>query len=453
MSTQACNRRDLLKTFGAGAVLLTVPGCAGLTKIQTKSPNRKPNIILIMADDLGYGDLGCYGNKNINTPNIDALAKAGLKFTDFHSNGPVCTPTRAALLTGRYQQRCGLEAVIYARGETRQTGLAPQQLTFAEVLKPAGYTTAIFGKWHLGYRVQFNPAKQGFDEFYGYVSGNVDYHSHIDGAGYDDWWHNTQKIRETGYVTDLITDHAVDFIEKNKDRPFCLYIPHEAPHFPYQGRNDRPDRTAGNPRPLLGSRNDRAAAYKEMVEAMDDGIGRVLNTIKRLGLQNKTFVFFCSDNGATRPGSNGPLRGKKGGLWEGGHRVPAICCWPGHIKPATVTHETAMTMDLFPTMAALTGAKIPPELKLDGLDLSPVLLRRKKLPSRTLFWQYNAQMAVRKGRWKLLTVKEHQGLYNLEKDITEQNNSLRTEAKRAEQMKSELRQWQKDVLAGVTRRA
>ncbi|NQT02271.1 MAG: sulfatase-like hydrolase/transferase [Planctomycetes bacterium] len=195
----------------------------------------RPNIILIMADDLGYGDIGCYGSKKIRTPNIDALARGGLRFTDYHSNCPVCSPTRAALLTGRYQQRCGIEGVVTA-AKHRHTGMALEEVTFAEVLKRRGYATGIFGKWHVGYNVEFNPAKQGFDEFIGYVSGNVDYHSHIDQAGFEDWWKNLQKVPEEGYCTDLITKHGVDFIERHKDGPFCLYLPHEAPHYPYQGR-------------------------------------------------------------------------------------------------------------------------------------------------------------------------------------------------------------------------
>jgi len=411
----------------------------------------KPNIILIMADDLGYGDVGCYGNTTITTPNIDTLARAGIRFTDFHSNGAVCSPTRAALLTGRYQQRCGIDGVFTARGH-RHTGMPLEEVTFAEVLKAGGYTTALFGKWHLGYPVKFNPTKQGFDVFRGYVSGNVDYHSHIDQQGYNDWWGNCDPVPEKGYVTDLITKHGVRFIEQNKNRPFCLYLAHESPHYPYQGREDKAERRPGNPGPALGGRTDRGGAYKEMIEAMDEGIGRIISTVKRLGLERSTFIFFCSDNGAASVGSNSPLRGQKGTLWEGGHRVPAIAYWPGKIKPSTVTHETAMTMDLFPTVTAIGGRKLAPGLKIDGVNLFPLLLDGKKLLERTLFWRYRGQKAVRKGPWKLLVRGDKQELYNLADDFAETKNLAKVERERVKALRKELSDWEKEVSAGIKQR-
>ncbi|MBN1342344.1 MAG: sulfatase-like hydrolase/transferase, partial [Phycisphaerae bacterium] len=281
------SRRDVLRAAGLGAASLL---CSTGSSCAEEAASR-PNIILIMADDLGYGDLGCYGNPKIATPHIDALAAGGMRLTDFHANGPVCSPTRAALLTGRYQQRCGIEGVVTAKGH-RDTGMDLSETTFAEVLKSAGYATGLFGKWHLGYEAGFNPTKQGFDEFRGYVSGNVDYHSHIDQTGIEDWWTGVEKVPETGYTTDLITRHGVRFIERHKDRPFCLYLPHEAPHYPYQGRADRPDRAPGKPGPIQGSRKDKVGAYKEMVEAMDEGLGRIVETVRRLGLDKRTFIFF-----------------------------------------------------------------------------------------------------------------------------------------------------------------
>jgi arylsulfatase A len=220
-----------------------------------------PNIVLIMADDLGYGDIGCFGNEKIQTPFLDKMATEGLKFTDFHSNGAVCSPTRAALLTGRYQQRSGLEGVIYAKGKTRATGLDVAELTFADYLKSAGYVTGVVGKWHLGYHIDYNPLYHGFDYFRGYVSGNVDYHSHLDGAGIPDWWHDLEKTKENGYVTDLVTKYSVEFIQKNKDKPFFLYVAHEAPHFPFQGRKDKADRKLGAKFEAQGSRKDKQGAY------------------------------------------------------------------------------------------------------------------------------------------------------------------------------------------------
>jgi arylsulfatase A-like enzyme len=406
-----------------------------------------------MADDLGYGDVSCYGSTKINTPNIDALAEDGMKFTDYHSNCPVCSPTRAALLTGRYQQRTGIENVIYAKGPTRQTGLALEETTFAEVLKTRGYATGIFGKWHLGYNVEFNPARQGFDEFRGYVSGNVDYQSHIDGAGFDDWWKNLEKVPEEGYCTDLITKHGIDFIERHKDEPFCLYLPHESVHSPYQGRNDPPERLPGGKKGKTAKGDEIARAYKEMVEVMDESVGRIVETVERLGLERKTFLFFCSDNGATKSGSNGELAGYKGSLWEGGHRVPAIACWPGRIRPGTVTNQTALGMDLFPTMVSAAGAKTPAELNLDGIDLLGTLTENRKLPERTLFWRYRKERAVRKGPWKLLVQGDDVKLYNLDDDLGEKKNLAGAKPEMVKVLQDELTAWEQEVSAGVELRA
>ena len=443
------NRRDFVKFVAAGAAGLLSGGCA----VAHSRAEDKPNIILIMADDLGYGDIGCYGNKTIKTPNIDALARGGMKFSDYHSNCPVCSPTRAALLTGRYQQRAGIEGVVYARGPARQTGLALEETTFAEVLKNRGYATALFGKWHLGYNVEFNPIRQGFDEFRGYVSGNVDFHSHIDGAGFDDWWKNLEKVPEEGYTTDLITKHGIDFIERHKDRPFCLYLPHEAVHSPYQGRNDPPERLPGGKKGRKAKGVEITRAYKEMIEVMDAGIGRIVNTVRRLGLERKTFIFFCSDNGATRNGSNGALSGYKGSLWEGGHRVPAVGYWPGKIKPGTTMDQTVLGMDLFATMASIAGAKLPAGLELDGVDLLGMLTRNEKLPDRTLFWRYRKEKAVRKGAWKLLVREGKTTLYNLDQDLGEKNDLARTNVRMLKKLEDELAIWDREVSAGVKLRA
>jgi len=449
------NRRQFIKHIAGGvlAAALTNGACSTANPGNRSNASDKPNIILIMADDLGYGDIGCYGSTKISTPYIDALASGGMKFTDYHSNCPVCSPTRAALLTGRYQQRAGIEGVIYAKGPTRQTGLALEETTFAEVLKTRGYATGIFGKWHLGYNVQFNPARQGFDEFRGYVSGNVDYHSHIDGAGFDDWWKNLEKVPEEGYCTDLITKHGIDFIERHKDEPFCLYLPHESVHSPYQGRNDPPQRLPGGKKGKKARREEIARAYKEMVEVMDEGIGKIVETVRRLGLKRKTFIFYCSDNGATKNGSNGALAGYKGSLWEGGHRVPAVAYWPGRIKPGTVTNQTTLGMDMYPTMASIAGAKIPAGLKLDGVDLLGMLTENRKLPERTLFWRYRKQKAVRKGPWKLLVQGDSVRLCNLDNDLGEKNNLAGAKPEMLKTLQDELASWEQEVSAGVELRA
>jgi arylsulfatase A len=432
-------RRQFFKQSIFAATAFSIVSCS--------TKKRRPNIILIMADDLGYGDLRCYGSEWINTPNIDMLADKGVRFTDYHSNGAVCTPTRAALLTGRYQQRSGLEGVIYVKPPTRSLGMAREEITFAESLKAAGYSTCLVGKWHLGYEKMYNPANQGFDEFRGYVSGNVDYISHYDNAGYHDWWHNLERVEEEGYSTDLITKHAVNYIHENKARPFCLYVAHESPHWPYQGRSSKADRYDGSTTqeiPGHGLDPDPKARFKEMIEVMDGGVGDILKTLRDLNLEKDTFVFFCSDNGGDRKyASNGVLRGTKGTLWEGGHRVPAIAYWPGRIKSGE-TDATVMSMDLFPTLASIANAA-PPTYPLDGIDISQLLFKKEPLQSRTLFWRYRKQKAVRRDQWKLLVDGEKIFLFDLNNDIGEMENLAEKEPTVASELFNALVEWELDV--------
>ena len=420
----------------------------------------KPNFVIILADDMGYADLSCFGNDRFQTPHLDALAREGLRFTDFHSNGAVCSPTRAALLTGRYQQRSGVTQVIFAdpaRGKRADHGLRPTEVTFAKLLQQAGHRTGLMGKWHLGYDRKFNPRHHGFDEFRGYVSGNVDFHAHIDQAGFADWWRDLELAGETGYSTHLITRHAVRFIEENRARPFCLYVAHEAPHSPYQGPGDPPIRGPHARPALQGAGIQRA--YREMVQEMDKGVGEIVATLRRLQLDRNTFVFFCSDNGGTREGNNGPLKGNKGGLHEGGHRVPGIAWWPGRIKPGT-TSETALTMDLMPTILELAQLSVPRGHALDGVSLAPLLLEGKALPPRTLFWSYTGRHAVREGPWKLI-VSQLEGdapkkkakaagegpieLYHLGHDIGERNDLAAREGERVRRLEAALSAWRREV--------
>ena len=431
----------------------------------------RPNVVVIMADDMGYADLSAYGNDRFQTPHLDALAREGLRFTDFHSNGAVCSPTRAALMTGRYQQRSGVDEVVFAdpaRGKRDSHGLQPGEVTFAALLQGAGYRTALMGKWHLGYDRKFNPRHHGFDEFRGYLSGNVDFHSHIDQANFPDWWHDLEPVEEPGYSTHLITRHAVRFIEANRARPFCLYVAHEAPHSPYQGPNDPPVRGPRAQPPLQGA--DIARAYREMVQEMDKGVGEIVATLRRLGLAENTLVFFCSDNGGTREGNNGPLNGFKGSVWEGGHRVPGIAWWPGKIKAGT-TDQVALTMDLMPTMLDLAKVSVPAGHRLDGTSLVPLLFESRPLPERTLFWGYTGRFAVRRGPWKLL-VNQSAGeatkakgkkkagseaaatapaagsatlLFHLGDDLGEKRDLAAREPGRVRELEAALAAWRKEV--------
>lgn len=408
-------------------------------------PAKRPNIILIMADDLGYGSLGCYGSKEISTPNIDRLAASGMRFTDFHSNGPMCSPTRAALMTGRYQQRCAwvpdeeLSPVFQEQRKKNLSqrwawGIATSELTIADLLQQAGYHTGIIGKWHLGYDVGFHPMNYGFDEFRGYVGGNVDYHSHVAGYGLRqlDWWKDKILENEDGYTTDLLTKYATDFIVRNKDKPFFLYLAQAAPHEPWQGRD-------------AGKKKSPQESYKEMIEVLDESVGTIVGEVVRSGLEKNTLLVFCSDNGAAAPRgivANGRLQGRKGSLLEGGHRVPFIACWPGVITAGSTHTEPVMSMDCFPTFARLAGVVPPAGHPMDGIDLMPRLTGSAKPPDRDLHWLFGGSWAVRRGAWKLSGHDQKpMALVNLETDLAENDNQLNQRPERvAELLKLHL-QW------------
>ncbi|MDZ8117703.1 sulfatase-like hydrolase/transferase [Pontiella agarivorans] len=409
----------------------------------------QPNIVVIVADDLGYGDIGCYGSETIKTPHIDALAANGLRFTDFHSNGAVCSPTRASLMTGRYPHRTGVTSVITAH-KHRHAGLALEETTIAEVVKSAGYRTALFGKWHLGYQPKYNPVHQGFDEYIGFVAGNVDFHAHLDQVGEEDWWKQDQLCPEEGYTTDLITKHGIEFIERNQNQPFLLFLTHEAPHYPYQGRNDPVQYVPG--KGLVGSPKGTPETYKEMIEVMDDDIGRIVQTLEDCGLSEKTLIFFCSDNGPAGLGSAGGLRGKKSHVWEGGHRVPGIAYWPGTIEAGRISDEIVMGADLFPTIADLANAPLPEGVTRDGVNLLPHITEGTSLESRPMFWANWRGMAVRQGRYKLVTKPkrfEDPELYDLESDPAEKLNIASEHPEKVEELLKQLKSWHYEVTDGV----
>lgn len=412
------------------------------------APKQKPNIIVILADDLGYGDLGCYGSARHRTPHLDRLAAEGLRFTDFHSNGAVCSPTRAALLTGQYPQRHGIEGAI---GFNLVEGVPLDRRMIAEVLAPAGYHCGVFGKWHVGHVTRFGPNDQGFHESV-CSNNNPDYHSHVSRDGKVDWWKDQRLADEPGYLVDVVTRHATRFLRDNQAQPFFLYVPQLAVHFPFQGPSDPPHRTTGRtwdgdskygPLP----KKEFPRAYREMVEAFDATVGAIVATLDELRLRERTLIFVCSDNGAYAwVGSNGTLRGQKGDLYEGGHRVPAIANWPGAIAPGRVSDVTAMTMDLLPTFAALTGAALPVERRLDGVDLSGVLLRNESLAERPLFWRSEARVrAIRRGPWKLVASANRMELFNLAADAGETISLAARQPALVEELRGALAAWERDV--------
>lgn len=414
----------------------------GLTSHEASATDygTPPNIVLIAADDLGYGDLSSYGG-TLATPNIDSLATAGIRFTDFHSNGPVCTPTRAALMTGRYPQRAQLSNALDV---SATVGLNPNQIAISRVPKGAGYQTGIVGKWHLGHLPQFIPSRHSFDFFYGFRKGEIDYVNHLDSLGELDWWRNTSPVNVNSYSTTAITREAVGFIQRNVQRPFFLFVSYQAPHVPYQAPDTGPIRIAGQPK---GASEGSPANYPAMVQAMDSGVGTVMNALRAAHLEENTFVFFFSDNGAFAPGTNYPLRGVKGGLYEGGHRVPAIAYWPGRIAPG-VNRDTVATMDLLPTIMDLTGATTLPGHRLDGRSFLPLLVGQAEfLPSRQLFWMYQGNTAAREGSWKLTTINGTTSLFDLDTDLGETTNLAQLYPDTVASLRAATERWKADVTA------
>ncbi|HPO12349.1 MAG TPA: sulfatase-like hydrolase/transferase [Candidatus Hydrogenedentes bacterium] len=451
-------RREFLKcaTAALAGRLLAHP-FASIAQENSEGARSRPNIILIVADDLGYGDLACYGHPRNRTPHLDMLAKEGLKFTDFHANGPMCSPTRAAILTGQYPQRFGTPFESALSAKSPDIGLPVDAATIPQTLKKAGYATGMYGKWHLGYHPPHMPTYFGFDDFRGLLTGDGDHISHISRSGDEDWYHNERIEMEAGYSSDLITKHSIDFMRKNKDRPFFLYVAHLVIHFPWQAPGENAHREKGKDYwglEKLGPHPEGQVApvVQKMVEAVDRSVGEIMAAIKTLGLDGNTFVFFTSDNGGYRAyqgkfrgevSSNGPCRGEKGEVWEGGHREPAIAWWPTRIAPGTVTHETAMTMDLLPTYAELAGAAAPKGV--DGTTLTPLLFNGKPLPKRTVFWRKEKDWAVREGPWKLVGDEENCQLFNLDTDIGETTDVSAQNAGVVSEMLASFKTWERDV--------
>lgn len=437
----------------------------------------RPNFIVIMVDDMGYEGVSCFGNPYFETPEIDRLAAEGMRLTDFHSSGAVCSPTRAGLLTGRYQQRAGIEAVIHPVSDhpEHRKGLKRSEITFAEVLKQAGYATGLIGKWHLGYTEvsdEYHPQNHGFDEFIGYHSGNIDFVSHVGDHYKHDWWHGSEETPEEGYVTHLINRYSLDFVRRHaaEDTPFCLYIAHESIHNPVQVPGDPVRRTEdGWDRWKWRevSPEERIEKYKGMTLPIDEGVGQLRQLLIELGIAEETFVLFFSDNGASGdfPSGSPDLRGNKGSVYEGGHRVPAIAWWPGTIEAGAESAQPMISIDVMPTMLALAGTEPPKERKLDGVDLSGALLRNETLADRPLFWAYlsnggHRSEAMRKGHWKVVishpkakpgTFENEQiELFHLETDRSEKFDVSRINPRIAGELADELKAWYGEVTRQAT---
>ena len=431
-----------------------------LISLPLVAQSARPNIVFILTDDMGYGDLGCMGSADIRTPHIDRLAREGVKLTDFYSNAPVCTPTRAGFMTGRWQQRFGLEfAFGYQVEQYRRVndqwvpepdmhalGLPLGETTIAQRLKTAGYRTGAFGKWHLGYRDEYNPVKRGFDEYFGELLGHADFYRHAYFDGTYALRDGLEPVKQAGYLTDLINERAVRFIRQHAREPFFLYVPHLAMHAPFQPP-DAPDSPMVTRENMLhGSR----AIYKAMLERVDDGVGMILAELDRHGLADNTLIVFSSDNGGERYASNAPLFHHKATLWEGGIRVPCLMRWPARLPKGKVSGQAGITMDLTATFLAAAGAKLPADFRPDGIDLVPLLTGEKPEVERTFYWRLDRsnrkQRAIRQGHWKYLNDGNTMDLlFDLKNDIGERRNLGYQHPAVLKELKAKLAAWEAEI--------
>ena len=410
------------------------------------------NVIFILADDLGYADLGCYGGREQVSPHLDAMAATGIRFTQGYANSPVCSPTRFALMTGRYQYHLRGADEEPMTGRFRgnpEVGLPPSHPTLPSLLRAAGYRTALIGKWHLGYPPHFSPEKSGYEEHFGPLSGGISYFSHVDRAGKHDLVENgAPTCHEGKYLTDLLSERAAAYLKaRASDRlPFFLSLHYTAPHWPWETRsNDGPNpETDKNICHLDGG---SIHVYRQMIREMDEGIGLVLKTLEQTGLANDTLVVFTSDNGGERFSDNWPLVGGKMDLTEGGIRVPYIARWPGKIPGGSVSAQKIITMDWVPTFLEAAGAKADPSYPLEGMSLLQVLANPGLDVPRSLYWRmnYRQQRAMRSGDWKYLAIENNEYLFNLANDERERANLARREPQRLQAMQKQYRLWEATI--------
>jgi arylsulfatase A-like enzyme len=404
----------------------------------------RPNVIVIVSDDQGYGDVGYQGMRDISTPAIDALALSGIRFSNGYVSCPVCSPTRAGLMTGRYQQRFGHEFNPGPGGYTESFGLPLTEATIADRMKMAGYVTGIVGKWHLGSYPSFSPLRRGFDEFFGFPGGGHDYFEDEPGSA-NPLLRGTKPIEENEYLTDAFTREAVAFVQRHAKERFFLYLAYNAVHAPLQAPTAYLDRFAH----IV---DERRRTHAAMMFAMDDGIGKVLAKLREEGIENNTLIFFLSDNGgptSQTTSRNGPLRGQKGQVTEGGIRVPFLMSWPGRLPAGRTYEHPVIALDILPTAVAAAGGRVPE--RLDGVNLLAYLDGEKSgAPHQTLFWRFGGQRAVRHADWKLIRRSrgdevEAVELYDLRRDVGEKKNLANVEPEKVQQLTAMLNDWEGEL--------
>lgn len=429
----------------------------------TKGDSR-PNVVLILMDDMGYGDIGSYGVKDAKTPNLDRLAREGIRLTDAYANASNCSPTRAGFISGRYQQRFGIEWPLGAAPGDSARGLPVSGTSLPALLKKNGYATGLIGKWHLGDKPEFGPLAHGFDEFFGLLGGAVDYYTHRRGDGRPDLYENTTPVETPAYLTDEITRRAVGFVDRHSTGPFFLEVAYNAVHWPFQPpdmpasalhRVPRPSVPGARGEGLYQGPDDAVPAtrrdYVRMLERADEGMGKILAELDRRGLTKNTLVIFTNDNGGEWLSRNAPLLHRKSTLWEGGIRVPLILRWPGHLPANKSSAQVAMTMDLTASILAATGSAVPATYRPDGVNLLPSLSGESAIIERQVYWRRlrpSLQRAVRSGRWKLLEDGDNYYLFDVSTDPGERRDLTTEHLDLVRKLHAALDAWEKDVDAG-----
>ena len=441
------SRRALLRSAAFG----TIAFGSGIHNVFAQTVSRPPNIVFIMADDLGYADVSCYGRPDLRTPNIDRIAAKGVRFLQAYANSAVCSATRTGLITGRYQYRLpiGLEEPL----NVRDVGLPPEHPTLPSLLKKAGYGTTLVGKWHLGALPRFGPLQSGYDHFYGFRSGAVDYYTHagIDQAG--DLWDDDVQVHQMGYLTGLLGSRAVDVINgyAKSARPFLVSLHFNAPHWPWEAPGDEAESERLLGKGLFDFDGGTQKTYQRMIEEMDVQVGRVLRALDANGLTENTIVIFTSDNGGERFADTWPFTGRKTELLEGGLRIPAMISWPARLPSGRTTDQVAISMDWMPTLLAAGGIAPDRAFAPDGINLLPVLTQDAAPVSRKLFWRFkaNAQRAARDGDYKYLKILDNTFLFNVVDDPMERANLKVRQRDIYDRLAAEWQEWNATMLPEI----